>query len=190
VGEKSVLNLVYNMSQMPTVLESQSRAFADRSDEVARIYDMLNVRNREDAVAALAVLVLARQNPGPATTSTRKEEALGHEQECNAWELWAKRVHDVATDELSARTSARELRCAIEGAVMHAIGQRRIEILRTEKRLLTTRRAAVEARVRKAPTVNAVGLALTVVYRLQKLSGHVRAVPGYARGPLPRDGGA
>jgi DNA repair exonuclease SbcCD ATPase subunit len=93
------------------------------------------------------------------------------------WEQWAKRLHGLVTDNFTTAKTGQELQFALEetllGGLAHRQTNRRLEILRMEKQLLTKGLVNQFGPSKRPPSFGSVLCVLTTVRRLQKLAGHL-----------------
>ena len=175
---------------------AKNAEYDETYNDLHRIYKVMNAKNAQDAMAQLRFLISIKDQFDKleqdvkeymGTTKDRKtqDETISRlQQEVKVWLLWAKKLHAMATEEFSIRKSSQDLRFVIEEALMAAIGQRqiwrRIEILRTEKQLLTQNDATVlfNDDSNHPKTLRHHIAAFVAIYRLQKLSGHSLAPQG------------
>ena len=200
ITEESVVRLLEKVTSLMTDLEAKNDEYKASHENLDRVCQILGARSVQDALSQLPVLLSARTQfeqleqevkecLGTAKDRKTAEATVSRlEQELNVWTLWAKRLHAMATEEFSIRKSPQSLRFVIEEALMSAIGQRqvwrRMEILRTEKQILTENDRAVLARSDSDSPISLRSqvAAFVAIYRLQKLSGHVHC---FVTHPLP-----
>ena len=209
ITEDSVFQLTNKVTQVISELEAKNAEYDETYNDLHRIYKVMNAKNAQDAMAQLRFLISIKDQFDKleqdvkeymGTTKDRKtqDETISRlQQEVKVWLLWAKKLHAMATEEFSIRKSSQDLRFVIEEALMAAIGQRqiwrRIEILRTEKQLLTQNDATVlfNDDSNHPKTLRHHIAAFVAIYRLQKLSGHVHCLvtlplaPGVQRAQKP-----
>lgn len=200
ITEESVVRLLEKVTSLMSDLEAKNDEYKASHENLDRVCQILGARNVQDALSQLPVLLSARTQfeqleqevkecLGTAKDRKTAEATISRlEQELNVWTLWAKRLHAMATEEFSVRKSPQSLRFVIEEALMSAIGQRqvwrRMEILRTEKQILTENDREVLARTDSDSPISLRSqvAAFVAIYRLQKLSGHVHC---FVTHPLP-----
>jgi len=176
-GEKicvqSVLQLLAKVSDHIKSLEAKCTAMD--SNALAEVRQILKISGNSQVVPEIQRLLSFHAK------FEKFSDQFSHVEQIQAelanWEQWGRRIHSLATDGFALFRSARELQFAIEEAILTAIGQkivwRRAEILRVEKRLLLG--GLRDEKPRKL-SVNSLGLAISAILRLRKLSGHANGV--------------
>lgn len=93
------------------------------------------------------------------------------------WEQWARKVAALASDNFLLIQSARELQSSIEESLLGSINQRmvtkRLEILRAEKKILTSGALNNTSDTNCYISINTLIILITAVRKLQKVSGHL-----------------
>jgi hypothetical protein len=153
----------YLVDQVLIALRRAEENVQKRGEEMDRVRATLGIGRDVEVEPAVGRLV---------REAGQKRDTSGED-----WEQWARRIHATVADELlPAGKPLNELRNAIEEAVLAGSGQReiqrRLEMLRAEKRLLVRGKVDLAAGGGRRPeTLNAVRIAVASVYRMQKLSG-------------------
>ena len=192
ITEEAVLDVLQNVANILKetnikLINSQGQ-FSILSD----IKGLLNITNDYDIVSSLKLIMKElngfRENQEKLDQERTKVEKLikkaniiGSKEKINReWETWAKRLHSLITDSFSTAKTNKQLQYAIEEALMGAIGQRQIwrklEILRTEKNFLLSGVKVYPSNRKKKIIITFFHLVCiyTSIYRMQKLSGHVK----------------
>jgi hypothetical protein len=93
------------------------------------------------------------------------------------WEDWAQRVYGLATSDFSLKRSPDELKFGLEEAVVSSVRQsrisRRLEILRTEKKLLVSGKVPLRRSGKGRVTLLSVVSVVGCVHKLQKTAGRL-----------------
>ena len=186
---KSTVKMFLLVRQQIDVLNAKISSLEKYIDEIGDIRLILNVTKDSEILPKITTLV-AKVNEFSRCSAELEQidqykiiqaEALKTNEALKEWDRWAKRVHATVTDEFSSQKSPKELRFAIEEALMSSIGQRQIwrhvEILRAEKvafqRIIQEQKKSIPEI--KQPDILTLSLIFSAVYRLQRLSGHLHA---------------
>jgi hypothetical protein len=170
ITEASILDMLSCVLANLRRLEGEQRELKTHVRSLDDIRAVLNLPKEADLVLEIQQLH-GRQVRQPVTVVQNDPEAV---QNLRSWELWGKRVCAMITDGFSGQKTDKDLQFAIEECLISAIGQRlvwrRMEILRFEKQFL---QPYFRCQRKKWFSFSGVGLAVSAVMRLQKLSGHL-----------------
>jgi chromosome segregation ATPase len=94
------------------------------------------------------------------------------------WEQWAKRICGLVTDDFVTARNAVEWQYRLEEALMGSLSdrqlRRKLEILRAEKELFVSGCLSGVRRGKRRVTLGSLMMVVTCVYKLQRISGHLR----------------
>ncbi|OHS93302.1 hypothetical protein TRFO_11929 [Tritrichomonas foetus] len=201
ISRESVMDLLEKVNETLNNVQRENR---DISDTLKNVYKILNIKTKREEFNLISILTNKINNSNntntnsnspnsknqitsPTTIQNSKNDKNGDVQNSTRnWEIWARRLHALITDNFSTVKSSKELMSAIEESLMSAIGQRQIfrkmEILRAEKILLAKgvsnkRINAVTEKKRPISIIQIMAI-MASIRRMQRLSGHLKSVIG------------
>ncbi|KAH0790428.1 viral A-type inclusion protein [Histomonas meleagridis] len=185
ISKNSILTLLQKVSQ-----ELQNnKSLINANNELNIIKNLLTIQPNESISLKVKQLKekldelikkekLIQEDRKRADELIKKAKFLNNnENSSREWEQWAKRLHMFVTDQFSTAKTPKELQMALEEALLSTIGQRqnwrKIEILRAEK--IMYQNGILNNKIqRKNPSVLTLTTVFNAIYRMQKLSGHLK----------------
>jgi hypothetical protein len=173
ICNESVLKMLHRVSVR---LQAAELSAADADPILlSEIRRLLKISSNSEIVQGIERLLSIRSEFEKSSSQLHRVNEL--QASVDFWDTWGRRMHTMTTDGFAIVNSAKDLQFTIEEALLTVIGQkvvwRRAEILRIEKRLLL--QGLPNEKARKI-SVNSIGLVISAIWRLRKLSGHMNGI--------------
>ncbi|OHT14462.1 hypothetical protein TRFO_15109 [Tritrichomonas foetus] len=197
ISDKSVLNVLEKVKRELQRMSEKICFLESNSSEINTVRVLLGAKNKEPLVPIITKLTKKITSYHQAKNEIKKEKSkaevlLSHAKTAEyqdktmfEWEQWAKKLFSVVSDNFAAYQSSKELQYAIEEAVMAGLSQRllikRLEILRAEKKLLTSGLIRSSTRKSNHLSIKTILLIIDAIRRLRKVSGNVQPTVSKAR---------